>query len=102
VRQLCFSHLVYLKACFAAVESGQGSRGSALVLGEGGRSHPKLGDRWKIAPEDVSFRNRVLETVAEPDGNVVSNWMDRRSLPETDAWFETAWADFRSGRIYNR
>ena len=102
VRQLCFSHLVYLKACLAAVESGQGSRGSALVLGEDGQNHPRLGDRWKIAPEDTSFRNRVLETTADPDGNVVSRWTDRRPLPETDAWFETAWADFKEGRIYNR
>lgn len=102
VRQLCFSHLVYLRACLAAVESGQGSRGSALVLGKGGENHPRLGEGWPIIPEDVSFRNKVLETVASPDGTVTSEWVPCRPIPETEAWFETTWADYKDGKIYER
>ena len=96
-----FAHLVYLEAVKAAVDAGVGSRGSAFVLAEGGtRAHADLGDEWRFAPEDVSFKERVLETEAAPDGTVASRWVDRRPVPESDAWFETAWAEFREGKIY--
>jgi succinate dehydrogenase/fumarate reductase flavoprotein subunit len=100
-RQLCFAHAVYLEAILFALRSGVGSRGSCIVLDPAGkRVHDKLGKEWRIAPEDESFRERVLETVAAPDGQVESAWVDRRPIPEADAWFETAWASFRSGEIY--
>jgi succinate dehydrogenase/fumarate reductase flavoprotein subunit len=100
-RQLCFAHAVYLEAILFALRSGVGSRGSCIVLDpDGERVHDKLGEEWRIAPEDESFRESVLETVASPDGQVESVWVDRRPIPEADAWFETAWACFRSGEIY--
>jgi succinate dehydrogenase/fumarate reductase flavoprotein subunit len=102
-RQLCFAHAVYLEAILFALRSGVGSRGSAIVLDPGGeRVHERLGDQWRIAPEDVAFRERVLETVASPEGRVYNEWVARRPIPATDAWFETAWASFRSGEIYGR
>jgi len=100
-RHLCFAHAVYLEAVRFAVDSGVGSRGSSMVLHpDGTHVHPKLDPRWRIAPEDPAFRNQVLATVASPDGSVQSRWIDRRPVPETDVWFETAWARFRSGEIY--
>jgi succinate dehydrogenase/fumarate reductase flavoprotein subunit len=100
-RQLCFAHAVYLEAILFALQSGVGSRGSCIVLDpDGERVHDKLSDEWRIAPEDESFRESVLETVASPDGKVESAWVDRRPIPEADAWFETAWASFRSGEIF--
>ncbi len=100
-RQLCFAHVVYLEAVKAALESGIGSRGSAIVLDPAGQAvHPKLDDSWKIAAEDESFRERVLETSASIDGSVSSEWVARRPMPESDLWFETAWAKYRSGEIY--
>jgi len=100
-RQLCFAHLVYLEAVGAALGSGTGSRGSAIVLDpEGQAVDPKLDDSWKIAPEDESFREKVLETSANLDGSVTSEWVARRAMPESDLWFETAWAKFRNGDIY--
>jgi hypothetical protein len=41
-----------------------------------------------------------LETVASVEGAVTSEWVVRRSLPKPDSWFETAWAKFREGEIY--
>ncbi len=100
-RQLCFAHAVYLEAILFALESGVGSRGSAIVLNkEGDRLHAKLGDEWRMAPEAVAFRDKVLETVATADGQVENRWVDRRPIPQTDAWFETTWASFRRGEIY--
>jgi succinate dehydrogenase/fumarate reductase flavoprotein subunit len=100
-RQLCFAHLVYLEAVRFAVQSGAGSRGSAVVLDPGGtRTHDGLGPEWNFAPPNPDFRDKVLETAAAPDGAVESAWVPRRPLPKTDAWFETAWAAFRDGEIY--
>jgi succinate dehydrogenase/fumarate reductase flavoprotein subunit len=100
--QLCFAHAVYLEAILFALQSGVGSRGSAIVLDPGGeRVHERLGDEWRIAPEDPAFREKVLETVASPEGRVYNEWVARRPIPATDAWFETAWAGFRNGEIYD-
>ena len=100
-RQLCFAHAVYLSAIAEAIESGVGSRGSSMVLDPDGVSpHPMLGSEWKFSREDPAFRDRVLETVASPDGEVRHEWVDRRPIPETDVWFETAWAAYRNGEIY--
>jgi len=100
-RQLCFAHLVYLEAIRFAVKSGAGSRGSSMVLDPSGtRAHERLGSEWSFAPPNPDFRERVLETVADPGGTVTSAWVPRRPLPKTDAWFETAWAAFRDEKIY--
>ena len=102
VRQLCFAHLVYLSACRFAVESGLGSRGSALVLSpEGQAVSPRLGDEWRYAPEAESFRTKVLETRARADGEVSHAWQPCRPLPPCEAWFETTWAAFKAGDIYD-
>ena len=99
-RQLCFAQRCYLQAVLTAAESGAGSRGSAMVLAAGGqRAHHALGPEWCFAAEDESFREKVLETVCA-DGAIRSSWIARRPIPESDEWFETAWAAFREGRIY--
>ncbi len=101
-RYLCFAHAVYLSAVAFAVGSGVGSRGSSLVLdGTGSPIHPMLDASWRMQPETVSFREKVLETVASPDGQTTCRWVDRRPLPQAEAWFETAWAQFKEGRIYD-
>jgi succinate dehydrogenase/fumarate reductase flavoprotein subunit len=100
-RALCFAHAVYLDAARFAVASGVGSRGSAMVLDERGTPiHEKLGERWRIAPEDPAFREQVQETQPIAAGRIEHRWVPRRPIPEPDLWFETAWARFRSGEIY--
>ncbi len=107
-RQLCFAHAIYLEAVAYAVESGVGSRGSAVVLDPTGIPlHDTLGAEWRIAPEDAAFREKVLETtvspLAAPDDaqrpRVEHQWVPRRPIPGADAWFETAWARYRNGEI---
>ena len=101
LRQLCFAHLVYLSACGYAVESGLGSRGSSLVLSpDGGEISPLLDQTWRFAPEDQSFRAKVMETLAGPGGEVSHKWASCRPLPPAEAWFETTWAAFKAGDIY--
>lgn len=101
-RQLCFAHAVYLEAVRFAVDSGVGSRGSCIVLDPHGvRAHARLDPaQWSFAPENPAFREQVLETLVSHDSTVVSRWVPRRPMPESDAWFETAWAAYRKGEIY--
>ncbi|MCX7934017.1 MAG: FAD-binding protein [Planctomycetota bacterium] len=100
VRQLCYTHFVYLDAIRFMIESGVGSRGSAIVLDERGTlPHPRLASEWRFQAEDQAFRERVLETL--PQGETLSHcWVPRRPLPACDAWFENAWAAYREGKIY--
>lgn len=100
-RHLCYAHLVYLEAVRHQVESGVGSRGSAMVLVPrgGAKAHPKLGPEWRFAKEAEAYRKKVLETDARGD-KISNRWVDRRPIPESDLWFETAWAAFRRGETY--
>jgi len=99
-RQLCYAHFVYLDAIRFMIESGVGSRGSAIVLdGSGALPHSRLSDEWRFQTEDATFRERVLETL--PEGETLRHtWVPCRPLPACDAWFETAWAAYRDGKIY--
>ncbi len=100
-RQLCFAHWVYLAATLYHVKSGVGSRGSAMVRDASGqRAHKQLcPTEWSFLPENEAFRAKVQETVIV-DGDVRNRWVRCRPIPESNLWFETAWADYRSGKIY--
>ncbi len=99
--QLCYAHLVYLNAIHFAVESGIGSRGSALVLDKSGQSaSEKLEAQWRYAPENKDFRKKVLRTIPQVDGEIKNEWRPCRPLPQSEIWFETAWAAFRNKDIY--
>ncbi len=101
--QLCFAHVAYLDAVKFAVDSGVGSRGSAIVLDKRGtRAHKDLGERWRFAEQDAAFQDRVMETdvMSAAKAEFSHRWVPRRPLPTADAWFETAWQAYRNGEIY--
>jgi len=100
-RQLCFAHWIYLEATLYHVKSGVGSRGSAMVRDASGqRAHEQLDPaEWSFLPENTEFRAKVQETVVE-NGKVKNRWVKCRPIPESNLWFETAWADYRAGKIY--
>jgi hypothetical protein len=100
-RYLCFAHAVYLDAIAFTLQSGVGSRGSAIALDRQGLLvHSRLGEHWRILQENTSFREKVVETTAAADGETTHRWVDRRAIPQSDTWFEKAWARFREGEIY--
>jgi len=100
-RDLALAHAVYLEAVRFAVASGVGSRGSAMVMDPSGEPiHPALGEPFRIVPENEAFRGQVQETRVLGPRQVHHAWVPRRPIPESDPWFETAWARFRTGEIY--
>lgn len=99
---LCFAQLIYLQTILAQVDSGTGSRGSALVLRPDGQPiHPQLGAEWRYQIENESFRQQVLQTTINPvSGSVRNRWVPCRQLPDSDEWFETAWATFHTPMFF--
>ena len=94
--QLCFAHWVYLESILFALESGVGSRGSALIL-----ATESDADNVEKVPEDVSFREKVLQTKWNPVSQQVENaWIPRRPIPQKETWFESDWAKFRDGSVF--
>jgi hypothetical protein len=94
--------LVYLEAIKFNIDSGVGSRGSSIVLDPSGSAvHEKLDETWRITKEDPVFRGKVLETVLDKSGTVKNYLVPCRPIPAIDSWFETTWARFRDGEIYN-
>jgi succinate dehydrogenase/fumarate reductase flavoprotein subunit len=99
--QLCVAQVRYLEAVQFALKSGVGSRGSAIARDPNGEAiHPALGDMWRIRGEDESYRDSVL--VSEMSGRAPADhsWRPCRPIPDSDTWFETAWASYNAGPIY--
>ena len=88
-RQLAFAHYGYLSAILFQLRSRVGSRGSAVVLD----------DAEQIVPENSEFRKQILETLWT-GSEFRHRWVPCRPLEECDGWFETVWADYRTGNIY--
>ncbi len=99
-QQLCLAARFYLQAALVQTER-IGSRGGSLVLSaDGEHLHPALPDKWRSMPEDKSYRQQVMLSIAEAEGQSRIAWEDCRPLPETDGWFEIVWSEFRQGAIF--
>lgn len=100
-RHLALASYAYLSAIAKALESGVGSRGSSIVIDPKGEAIDKsLGDMWRMAPEDLAFRGRVLTTTPSGNGGFEHEWIPCRPIPESDLWFETVWRKYRDrGRV---
>lgn len=83
-RQLAFSSMIYLSAIKFQIESGAGSRGSALVLKNG-----------QVVAENKEFRKKVLQSI-----KLEHQWVDVRPIPQSNAWFENVWREYREKKIY--
>lgn len=102
-RQLCLAHAIYLDAIRFAIESGTGSRGSSIIIDSSGEKiHELLDDQWRITQEEPSFRAKVLESLYDGVRDIHHEWISCRPIPEDNSWYETTWAQFRNGKIYNK
>ena len=100
-RHLVIAHAAYLQAIKTYLEAGGGSRGSYLVLNEQGQEIlTQLGETWKYLPEVPKFREYVLETLMNIDGQYQSEFRPRRPIPQEEFWFETVWQNYRERKIF--
>ena len=109
-RHLALTSAAVLKAIWEYLRQGGGSRGSYLVASAAGREiHPKLidpntGRPLRYLPENESLRRAILRLRfdnEQADLFSCQTVAPRPALSSTAA-FETAWADFRAGRIYEK
>ncbi len=105
---LALCSVAYLKAIVALLEAGGGSRGSYLVLDEGGMEiHPAVldaatGKPMRFRPENERLRACVLRVWYDPAKPDLFGCVETpvRPIPTGRKAFEPAWEDYRQGRIY--
>jgi len=104
-----FAAWAFITAVHELLAAGSGSRGSHIVLdAEGGAidrdlRDPVSGDVFRILPENESLRERVQRLIYDPesDSSFELEMLPLRSAALRDSAFETVWADFQAGRIYD-
>jgi len=108
--QQCLTHIAMLKAICAMFDRGAGSRGSHCILDDDGvEMHPRLIDPetdrpYRFKEENEALRNEIVEITfnAEADDLFETTVVPPRPMPANDTAFETAWAKFREGGIYDK
>jgi hypothetical protein len=106
--QQCLTHLAFLEAIRGMLDRGAGSRGSHCVLDEAGEQmHPELYDPatrtpYRVKPENEGLRDHVLVLRHDPAAAGLFELRDEkpRTVPRRDAAFETAWTEYREGKVY--
>ncbi|MDO4628830.1 MAG: FAD-binding protein, partial [Planctomycetia bacterium] len=118
---LLLAEEIYLDAIRFQLESGVGSRGSAITLTDEtdnvnyaknidhtkntdhlekvAESSPRIslnGQEVRIVPENEAFRKFVQESwFIPPTGKIGHRWVERREIPSPDSWFENVWRQSR-------
>ncbi|MDH4218251.1 MAG: FAD-binding protein [Candidatus Aminicenantes bacterium] len=91
---LCLTQAMYLEAIGEYIDKGGQSRGSYLVLNpDGEKPCMELGEEWKffLNKEDAFVSRKILEIFLDEKGNIQKQWVDIRSIPQEDNWFENVW-----------
>ncbi len=109
-RHLALTSAAYLKAIVSLLEQGGGSRGSHLVLSDDGvEIHPSVIDQLTGRPlrfkkENVELRKEILQVEFDPENEDLFSCRNvaPRTAGKPPAAFESAWEDFREGRIYQQ
>jgi len=104
VRELALAGRAFLEAILALLRRGSGSRGSHLVTDPSGElPHPRLGDEWRYIPENLELREEILSVRYELENDSFSSDATRPNpLPESDDWFESAWAEYREAKVFRK
>jgi succinate dehydrogenase/fumarate reductase flavoprotein subunit len=109
VEHLALTSVAFLKAIVELLQQDGGSRGSHLVLADDGvQMHPDIvnsdtGRPLKFKPENEALRSSILRIKYDPkqaDLFACENVLARKAPADAKA-FESAWRDFREGKIYN-
>ena len=99
---MLLSQYTYLSAMLEYAEKNGQSRGSYLIVEEGGNfsfSHSALQFSYAI---DQKLDNQICVTRFDKVSEAVTHiWEPVRPIPTEDAWFENIWADYRSGKVYD-
>jgi succinate dehydrogenase/fumarate reductase flavoprotein subunit len=104
-RHLALTSIAFLRAIEAYIEGGGGSRGGYMILDAAGdvALESKRGRELPHRSENLAKRQEILELALVPDSlcDFAVEPVAVRPLPEDDSWYETAWAAWNRGEIYD-
>jgi len=101
-KNLCIAHKAYLASIDRYISDGGGSRGSYLVKDSGTDTIPvQNSDTVLFAYRKERLDDRKIR-VKVHGPNMNTSIEEVRPLPEDNSWFETTWADYLSGRIWEK
>ena len=96
--------MAFLQAIVSYIEQGGGSRGAYMVLDEQGSLDVVAAGKHCLRhrPENLEKRKEILELRLKPgsDCEFEVTAIPVRPLPTDNSWFETTWADFEKGKIF--
>ena len=101
VRDTLITQYVYLCAIREYIRKGGGSRGSYLVQNQNGKlPFPTLPEDFRFSLDDGKLLDSVCEVALDADSmECQCEWKPVRPIPTEDNWFETTWAEYRSGNV---
>jgi succinate dehydrogenase/fumarate reductase flavoprotein subunit len=100
-RDILLTQFAFLSSISAYIEDGGASRGSYLVTE---LTPEEILRQRKPIKIDTAHKKFVLSVAMDSRASVAKPiWTPTRPLPKkSEYWFETVWADFENGAIYNR
>lgn len=101
---LLVTQFAYLSAIGEYVRQGGQSRGSYIISCEPGELPAGgLPPKYRFLLDDETLMGKTCEVRVrlEPDWNCLFAWQPVRPIPQEDNWFETVWAAYREGKIWN-
>jgi len=99
---LCLTHVAFLEATKTLIERGGGSRGSYVILDESGdrTMETKRGSELRHRSENEALRQEILEVAVDGQRGVRVYPVPVRPLPQDESWYETTWAAWMRGDIF--
>ncbi len=103
---LALTSVVFLEALRAYLTGGGGSRGAFMVLDPAGELTvaTQKGPILRHRAEDLAKRREILEVAVTPQTvcDVCVTPVPVRPLPTDESWFETTWAAFARGEVFQQ
>ncbi len=99
---LSLTAVLYLEAMTEYLDRGGQCRGSCIVPNpEGQLPCPGLEEecRFSLNPPQAFVDRKILELRLKENSSVDKNWVDIRSIPDEEIWFEKTWKEFREDNI---
>ena len=96
---------MFLSAIREYIQKGGQSRGSYLVSNDKGKLPATgLADVFRYQLADDTLMGYICEARLdfEKDWGCTFAWIPVRPIPQEDDWFETLWADYRSGNLWRK
>ncbi len=96
---MLITQYVYLSAIANYIELGGQSRGSYLIYNPNGKLPiEELSEEFKFKLDEGKLTNKVQEVIYK-DGKCEFEWVNVRSIPQGDTWFENVWNAYMKDEI---